>query len=387
MRRAILLIAVAAAVAVVAAPALGGSSIKHLPDCQHTYLLYGPGSDRNTWRAAFLCLLNGARKAEHLPALKQSSLLAGIAQAQSDKFERTGSANHGKSVTEIGKRMSRKGYRPAAYDEAFGILDTYPTPYSALYAMVGKHGLPCSQLFDPRMRDVGIGISHGGFVGTAALEFGLRAGSKQPSTNTLAQKTCGHPIAKPAVVGPIVRPRSGTFTDDTTIAFTVACMADTTCKFTGTVTLSSAKASDRQEFAIKPHTTPKLTFTFDAADLAKELAAKRPAFASRSTSRAPRSTRTASTCRSRRTRRAAQRSGTWRRDRPKLERVGCERRGDRGERQRCAEQGVVPTRSPAAGAAGGLRPQEDGQRTGHGEVRADVDAEQQRALVGDRAGA
>jgi hypothetical protein len=276
MRRAILLCAVAAVVAVAAAPALGGSSIKHLPDCPHKYLLYGPGSDRDSWRVAFLCLLNGARKAEHLPALKQSSLLAGIAQAQSDKFERTGSANHGKSVTEIGKRMSRKGYRPAAYDEAFGILDTYPTPYSALYAMVGKHGLPCSQLFDPRMRDVGIGISHGGFVGTAALELGLRAGSKQPSTNTLAQKTCGHPIAKPAVVGPIVRPRSGTFTDDTTIAFTVACMADTTCKFTGTVTLSSAKASDRREFAIKPHTTPKLTFTFDAAHLAEELAAKRP---------------------------------------------------------------------------------------------------------------
>jgi hypothetical protein len=275
MRRAIVLL-LAGVVGAAAAPALGGSAIKHVPTCKNSYLLYGPGTDRDDWRTAFLCLLNGARKAQHLPALKESKVLDGIGQAQSDKFQRTGSGSHGKSVTEIGKRMSRKGYRPAAYDEAFGILDTYPSPYSALYAMVRKHGLPCSQLFDPRMRDVGIGISHGGFVGTATLEFGLRAGSKQPSTNTLPQKTCGHPIPKPAVEGPVVQPRSGTFTDDTTVSFTVACTANTTCKFTATATLASAKASDRHEFTIKPHTSPKLTFTFDADDLSKELAAKRP---------------------------------------------------------------------------------------------------------------
>jgi uncharacterized protein YkwD len=276
MRRAILLTLIIAATAFAAVPAHGGSSVSHLPTCKNSYLLFGSGTSRSDWRAAFLCLLNGVRKAEHLPALRESGVLDGIGQSQSDKFERTGRASHGKSVTEIGQRMSRKGYHPAAYNEAFGIVDSNPSPYSALYDMVKAHGIPCSQLFDPRMRDIGIGVSHGPPVGVTALEFGLRAGSKQPSTNTGPMNTCGHKIPAPLVRGAVIEPRSGTFTSDTTISFTVLCTAKVTCTFTGTVRLTHNGASDSQDFTIAAGKEPKLTFTFDAAALSDELANAHP---------------------------------------------------------------------------------------------------------------
>jgi hypothetical protein len=275
MRRATLL-TIIAALSVAAAPAHGGSSVSKLPDCKNSYLLFGAGTSRTAWRTAFLCLLNGVRKAQHLPALKESGVLDGIGQLQSDKFEHTGSASHGQSVTEIGKRMSRRGYHPAAYNEAFGIVDQNPSPYSALYAMVKGHGLPCSELFDPRFRDVGIGVSPGSFVGTTALELGLRAGSEPPSSKTGPMNTCGHKIPAPIVTGAELEPRSGTFTSDTTIAFTVRCTARVACRFTGTVKLTHNGASDSQQFTIPAGTEPKLTFTFDAAALSDELSNSKP---------------------------------------------------------------------------------------------------------------
>jgi uncharacterized protein YkwD len=277
MRRAILLTSVAV-FAIAAVPAHGGSSVSasKLPTCKNSYLLFGTGTSRTAWRTAFLCLLNGVRKAEHLPALKESGLLDGIGQLQSDKFERTGSASHGKSLTEIGQRMSRRGYHPAAYNEAFGVVDQNPSPYGALYAMVKAHGVPCEQLFDPRFRDVGIGVSAGDFVGTTALEFGLRAGSKQPSTNTGPMSTCGHRIPTPLVSGAELQPRHGPVVSDTTISISVRCTARVTCKFTGTVKLSHNGASVRQELTIAAGKEPKLTFTFDADSLSDELKNKRP---------------------------------------------------------------------------------------------------------------
>jgi hypothetical protein len=46
-----------------------------------------------------------------------------VAQAQSDKFQKSGSGSHGKTLAEIGKRFEKKGYKPAAYNEAFALAN------------------------------------------------------------------------------------------------------------------------------------------------------------------------------------------------------------------------------------------------------------------------
>jgi Cysteine-rich secretory protein family len=125
------------------------------------------------FRAALLCLINEARASQKLPALKRSAELERVAQAQSNTFARTGSASHGSSLSDIAARFAKVGYHSAAYDEAFDDLDEGATPYLFLSHMLGRASIPCSEIFDPRFRDVGIGATVAPVgVDTLALEFG-----------------------------------------------------------------------------------------------------------------------------------------------------------------------------------------------------------------------
>jgi uncharacterized protein YkwD len=219
MRRAALLLTVSAALSVLAAPARAGTPIATLPACEHSYLYYAPGVSRADFRAALLCLLNGARKAQHLPALRRSAPLEAVGQAQSDAFAASGSASHGKSLTDIAKRFARHGYRVAAYNEGFAVLDPRSSPYAFLADMLARAGVPCTEILDPRFRDVGIGVSvgKGGVVDTLALELGRKVGTSQPSATTKAAATCGHKLPKPLVSGPAVEGRGDPVATDTTV--------------------------------------------------------------------------------------------------------------------------------------------------------------------------
>jgi uncharacterized protein YkwD len=191
----------AIALAVFAATAWGGAPITRLPDCANDHVVLGSGEAAEVqFRTSMLCLINGARADEHLPALKRSGELETVATNQSEKFARTGVGSHGPSLSDIGKRDAAAGYHTAAYNEAFDFTSG-GTPFAFLVSSVGTRSVPCTEVFDPRFRDVGIDstevVRDGQTIGyTLAIEFGLRAGQRQPSTNTSAQSSCPHSVKR-----------------------------------------------------------------------------------------------------------------------------------------------------------------------------------------------
>src|SRR4051794_3004071 len=193
-------LATAAAIAllVTAAPARAGTPIKKLPACADSYLIYSPQA-LPRFRTAMLCLINAARKTQHLPALGRDAKLEAVAQSQSK-----GNGGHGRTLAEIGKRFEKKGYKPAAYNEAFTFLDkpTVPTPYAFVAEAMSHRTVPCSEILDPRFRDVGVGISENssGLFYNLTLEFGLKRGAKQPSSDYTKAASCPHKLP-PARVG------------------------------------------------------------------------------------------------------------------------------------------------------------------------------------------
>jgi hypothetical protein len=150
-----------------------------------------------------------------------------VGQGQSDRFARTGSGSHGTSLTDITRRFAKKGYKAAAYNEGFAFLQTLASPYALLADMVGHAGVPCTEIFDPRWRDVGIGVSSadGGGITTLALEFGRRVGTSRPSTNTKAAATCGHKVPAPIAQGPVVDGRGDPTATATSVTATLARVA------------------------------------------------------------------------------------------------------------------------------------------------------------------
>ena len=163
----------ALALAIFAAVAEGGGRISKLGSCANAYEFFAHGTGSVTdFRAALLCLINEARASQKLPPLKRSAQLERVGQAQSNTFARTGSGSHGSSLSDIAARFIKVGYHPAAYDEAFDDLAEGATPYLFLSHMLGHASIPCSEIFDPRFRDVGIGatVASAG-IDTLALEF------------------------------------------------------------------------------------------------------------------------------------------------------------------------------------------------------------------------
>ena len=277
MRR--LWLAPAVALALAAAPAHAGTPITALPKCENSYLYFQSGVSREQYRAALLCLVNGARAAQHLPALKRSAPLEEVGQSQSDKFAASGSGSHGKSLTDITKRFAKRGYRAAAYNEGFAVLGGGASPYAFLANMVAGAGVPCTEIFDPRFRDVGIGVSSGalGGVTTLALEFGRKAGTSQPSSKTKPAATCGHKVPKPLVTGRVIEGQGLPTVTDTAVTVQLTCSAPVACALTAALSLPNAKAdAPAQTLTIGAGQTLPVTYGFDPAAIGAEKAAAVP---------------------------------------------------------------------------------------------------------------
>ncbi|HEX4011907.1 MAG TPA: CAP domain-containing protein [Solirubrobacteraceae bacterium] len=263
-----------------AASAQAGTRIGRLASCSNGYQFFGDGPGTVAgFRAGLLCLINEARQAEHLPPLKRSAQLERVAQAQSDKFARTGAASHGKSISDIAARFVKVGYHPAAYDEAFDVLTAGATPYGFVAHMLSKAGLPCSQILDPRFRDVGIGasVASAGFD-TLAIELGLRSGQRQPSTRTGPASSCPHKPPAPLVTGPPIVPAgSGPAAHGSQVTLGVRCTAAAACVFTSTLTLPHAHASAAGGTVRVPAgRSSTITYTFTGSAVATELSSPEP---------------------------------------------------------------------------------------------------------------
>lgn len=266
--------------------ALGGAPIHSLLSCPNAYVIMGPSAAaEKQFQTTMLCLVNAVRKAEKLPALKPSKPLDEVANAQSDKFARTGSASHGSSITDIAKRFVAKGYHPAAYDEGFDDLPTGATPYWFVSHILSRRGLPCTQVLDPRFRDFGVAstgvvnqLSPMPFMFTLAMEFGLRAGQRQPSSNTHVASTCPHNIPAPMATGLPVKYGSTPAPSGATVGIGLKCEAKVPCTLTATMTLpdANAHATTPSPVSIPAHRSLTISFTFTAAQVQQELKSHNP---------------------------------------------------------------------------------------------------------------
>src|SRR4051794_19819517 len=267
------LVATTAAIAVLltAIPAHAGAPINKLPACADSYLIYSPAA-LPRFRTAMLCLINAARKTQRLPALRRNAKLEAVAQSQSK-----GNGGHGKTLAEIGKRFEKKGYKPAAYNEAFSFLDdpAAPTPYGFLASMMANRTVPCSEILDPRFRDVGVGISKNssGVFHTVALEFGLKQGAKQPSNDYSKAGSCPHKVPAPVFTTIPIQAGELPRAQGDTVTAGVICTAKTACVIeSATLTLAHAKVSAALEAPVTIAAGQKgaLSFHFDSAALQAE---------------------------------------------------------------------------------------------------------------------
>ena len=150
--------------------------------------------------------------------------------------------------------------------------------------MLSRHGLPCTQIIDPRFRDFGVAstgvvspITKTPFIFTLAMEFGLRAGQHQPSSNTHAAASCPHNLPPPVVTGLPVKfssapPPSGT------VSVGLKCVAKVPCTLTATATLPDAKASVTTSgpVTIPAGKSATIPFAFTPAQMQQELKASMP---------------------------------------------------------------------------------------------------------------
>lgn len=188
---------IVAAVAMIVPPlAQGGDSITTLPSCAHSTVPFQTGASRAQFRASLLCLINAARKTEHLPALKRSAPLESAGQSRADTFARSGVRPKKGSTTQ---RFAQFGYRASVSNEGIEALDPDSTPYAFLAASVAHHDAPCTAIFDPRLRDIGIGVAardQAAVFDASVIEVGLKAGAHAPSKDSSAAASCPHLVPK-----------------------------------------------------------------------------------------------------------------------------------------------------------------------------------------------
>ncbi|MGH2873656.1 MAG: hypothetical protein ACRDL5_14490, partial [Solirubrobacteraceae bacterium] len=143
------------------------------------------------------------------------------------------------------------------------------------------NSIPCSEIFDPRFQDIGIGVNDTPFVDTLALEFGLRHGQRQPSHDTAASTSCPHRIPKPIVgsTPPVQAPAYPTASGET-VSVELRCASAAACVISGTLTLpdagAGASATTDGTITIQAHRTATLAFTFTAAQVQAELSSRYP---------------------------------------------------------------------------------------------------------------
>jgi uncharacterized protein YkwD len=274
-------VAVAIVAASVTAPAAwGGSPIAMPSGCPNSYLIFAPGEGNPvSFRAALVCLINAARGAEHLPALQRSGQLERVAQRQSDRFARIGRSSHGSSPAAIGRRLAAAGYRASEVAEAFAVLGSGSTPYGFLYEMLRRSGGACSEIFGPHFRDIGIGANAIPMFDTLALELGLRAGRRPPSTDGAPAGSCPHAVAKPVVTNvPPIQPGTAPVATADAVSLGVRCEAQAACVFTGTLKLPDVGASAPLQgtVTVPAGGSTTISFMFATAQIAAELAVPSP---------------------------------------------------------------------------------------------------------------
>jgi len=134
-------------------------------------------------RRAVVCLVNQARSAHRLPALRESSLLDRSAQGWTSSMIASDVFSHG---TNFASRITAAGYVWRAAGE--NIATGFSTPRSVVRAWMASTG-HCQNILNPQYRNIGIGVSPRavrGFAsggGTWTQDFALGMHSSPPSGN------------------------------------------------------------------------------------------------------------------------------------------------------------------------------------------------------------
>ena len=267
------------------APAHAGASLK-APDCAGQFAP-NPAIAPAAFRSALLCVVNDARRQQGLPPYKASKPLDRAAQRHANDQAKRGYANHtSPGGSTMASRIRGAGYHFSAYNEALGIGDSdFTSAYDLVRDLVRRAGHPCSAIFDPRFRDLGIGMKVGRAPGAPAfevtylvLDFGLRTGARPASSRAKPASSCPHKLPAPPFSGSPVVPESAPVAGTDAITQTLRCTARATCAFTTTVFLKNAKASSEPaEVSIPAGRTKEVRFPVSADALERELSAARPA--------------------------------------------------------------------------------------------------------------
>lgn len=274
---------VVTAVLSLCAPALAGGSLK-APDCDGQYVP-NPLSTPAEVRAAVLCVVNAARKAQGLPAFARSAQLEKAAQGHASDEARKGYANHnGRGGSTMASRIRGAGYRFSAYNEALGLEDEGASAYDLVRGLVAGKAHPCSAVFDPRFRDIGVGFKVGKAPGAPlfkttylVIDFGLKSGKKPASSKTRPASSCPHKLPAPPFTGSPVVPGGAPQSGADTVTQTLRCTAKVTCKLTATLRLvSTGGTSTPVEVTIPARGSKAVVFPFTKEALDAELASKEP---------------------------------------------------------------------------------------------------------------
>ena len=287
MRLPVLAAATLVALLVAAAPASAGRAITDPPDCPGQYTAYGQQT-RTEFREALLCVLNHARREMGLPALARSAPLERIAQSHAADEAKRRYANHNSpGGSTIASRFARARYRAAAYNEALGLGAEGATPYDLVRDLVDGRSHPCSAVFDPRFRDIGVGVDVGRPPGPRlpagirasylVIDFGRRAGRSAPSRNGRPAASCPHRLPAPPFSGTPVVPTGAPVTGSDNVTITLRCESTVACAFSATMQLrTAAVTSGPVEAQIPARGTQAVRFPFDPAAIDRELAASQP---------------------------------------------------------------------------------------------------------------
>lgn len=279
MRRLTVLAVTAAALLAGAAPAAhGGSRITRLASCPDQEMRYAGPGDAVRFRAAVVCLVSAVRRSQGLNAVKRSPALERAGQGWATTQARTGAVSHGRSVAGIPRRIARAGYRADALNEGLGFGEPGDSPYKVVSSMMGDFA--CTEILDPRFRDVGAGVSLGKLDFSLAgrgvhvvLEFGLRRGQRPPSGRTRPAKTCPHALPRPLGIAVRPAPQLPAVGADA-VTITLTCAGSRPCAFSATLALALRNTQTTLSgLTLAAGQSAPFTFALPAADLAAERAA------------------------------------------------------------------------------------------------------------------